>query len=701
MSVRLPLTTHRRTSISAVSQAVYLGLEIEFGDNDKVEYAICTHDGCYAIDFEISTVDISNIPKIEDRVEKVIQVVLENISLYSRAQNYKIHAIGLGAHLKNGQDMKSLLFTSPSLSSRLWLELDALPFVIKTKGKTVDERASSAVRKTVVWISPQIPGSIPRIDVGFRHEVEVDLNGMIKLVDLTHYEKTVHPATWKVISSIGNEIKNRNIRASFFNATPQGGGVALMRHALIRLCKLMEIDIHWFVAKPKPEVFDITKRKFHNVLQGVAPPDVCLTENDKRVFINWSNDNVERFWKDDEGPIKNSDVIIIDDPQVCGIIPQIKKLNPTCKIIYRSHIEICADLIRQNPTGPQAVTWNFLWSFISQADLFVSHPMHNFVPDNVPMEKVVLLPACTDPLDGLNKELSLSDLSYYKLVYNRLSIDQCGVEIDFHRPYIVQVARFDPSKGIDLLIHSFKLLHDKLKEAGWAQEKIPSLIICGAGSIDDPDGTPIYEKTHELLARPEYADIVNIVSVVRLPPCDQIFNTILRCAHVALQLSTREGFEIKVTEALAKGVPVIAFKAGGIPLQIKHGETGFLADIGDTEQVADYLFTLFNDQELYQRMSKKAVETLNEQYFTVFQTLNWLYLINRFAKERRKEMGEDIEIDEQVLCGNKKWVKELWAEQYNYNEVMNQQANDPEIEKKTLDEMISHPINSIYNNSST
>jgi hypothetical protein len=73
-------------------------------------------------------------------------------------------------------------------------------------------------------ISPQIPGSIPRISVGYRHEVEVDLNGMIKLVDLAHYEKTVHPATWKVFNSIANEIKNRNIRASFFNATPQGGG---------------------------------------------------------------------------------------------------------------------------------------------------------------------------------------------------------------------------------------------------------------------------------------------------------------------------------------------------------------------------------------------------------------------------------------------------------------------------------------------
>ncbi|CAG8446609.1 8215_t:CDS:2 [Funneliformis caledonium] len=700
---RLPLKSHRRTSIAAVPQAVYLGLELDykFCNGERANYAICTHDGNYAIDYEFSSVDVSDHfdpdkPMDRKRVAKVIQIILDNITLYATSQNYKIQAIGLGAHLENGEDFRKLLFSSPSLASRIWLEFDALPFIIKTKGKTVDERASSAVRKAVVWLSPQAPGSIPRISVGFRHEVEVDLNGMIKLVDLVHYEKTVHPATWKVLLSIAEEIKGRKIKASFFNATPQGGGVALMRHALIRLCNLLGLDIHWFVTKPKPDIFDITKRKFHNVLQGVAAPDVRLTEQDKQMFISWSNDNAERFWDDDEGPIKTSDVIIIDDPQVCGIIPYIKKLNPTCKIIYRSHIEICADLIRQDPTGPQADTWNFLWEFISHADLFVSHPMPNFVPDNVPNEKVVLLPACTDPLDGLNKDLRHVDLSYYKLVYNRLSLDQCGVKIDFQRPYIVQVARFDPSKGIPLLIHSFKLFRDKLKEAGWTPERMPSLVICGAGSIDDPDGTPIYEQTHTLLLQPEYEDIESDVSVVRLPPCDQIFNAILRCAHVALQLSTREGFEVKVTEALAKGVPVVAFKAGGIPLQIRHGETGFLADIGNTEQVADYLFTLFDDQELYQRMSRRAKETLNEQYFTVFQTLNWLYLINRFAKERRRERGEDVEIDESVPCGGSKWVKDIWAEEYNYKETM-RQLGASEIDGMSLDEMVSHPIDSTSN----
>lgn len=39
---------------------------------------------------------------------------------------------------------------------------------------------------------------------------------------------------------------------------------------------------------------------------------------------------------------------------VSGLIPWIRQRNPKAKIVYRSHIEICADLIRDNPQGPQA-----------------------------------------------------------------------------------------------------------------------------------------------------------------------------------------------------------------------------------------------------------------------------------------------------------------------------------------------------------
>jgi glycosyltransferase involved in cell wall biosynthesis len=51
-------------------------------------------------------------------------------------------------------------------------------------------------------------------------------------------------------------------------------------------------------------------------------------------------------------------------------------------------------------------------------------------------------------------------------------------------------------------------------------------------------------------------------------------------AKVALQLSTREGFEVKVSEALHKGIPVVTTKAGGIPLQVEHGKNGYLVDPG-------------------------------------------------------------------------------------------------------------------------
>lgn len=52
------------------------------------------------------------------------------------------------------------------------------------------------------------------------------------------------------------------------------------------------------------------------------------------------------------------------------------------------------------------------------------------------------------PLDGLNKQLGAGALKGYQAYFARLSAQQSGVAVNFDRPYIVQVARFDPSKGM-------------------------------------------------------------------------------------------------------------------------------------------------------------------------------------------------------------------------------------------------------------
>jgi hypothetical protein len=124
-------------------------------------------------------------------------------------------------------------------------------------------------------------------------------------------------------------------------------------------------------------------------------------------------------------------------------------VNSDVKIIFRCHIEIRADLV-DDPMSPQHALFDkyFYQKFLHLVDLFIFHPICQFIPSCVPREKTVLMPACTDPLDGLNKGLSPSVMDYWFSVLARCCYDQGSHTLDWrNRPYIVQIARFDPSKG--------------------------------------------------------------------------------------------------------------------------------------------------------------------------------------------------------------------------------------------------------------
>jgi glycosyltransferase involved in cell wall biosynthesis len=214
----------------------------------------------------------------------------------------------------------------------------------------------------------------------------------------------------------------------------------------------------------------------------------------------------------------------------------------------------------------------------------------------------------------------LNQLWYWKNVFRRLSVDQ-GAQSPFRVDgrYIVQVARFDPSKGYPDVLEVYRRYSELVQE-------VPQLVLCGHGSIDDPDGTLVFEALVELLGSKPFTDIASMVCIVRVPACDQILNAILSDAWVALQLSYREGFEVKVTEASLKGVPVIAYRAGGIPCQIIHGHTGFVEAVGDVDAVVTRLIQL-DDTELYTKMSTAARTNASLTSFSTIQNLGrWLSL---------------------------------------------------------------------------
>lgn len=99
-----------------------------------------------------------------------------------------------------------------------------------------------------------------------------------------------------------------------------------------------------------------------------------------------------------------------------------------------------------------------------------------------------------------------------------------------------------------------------------------------------------------------------------------------------LQKSTKEGFGLTVTEALWKGKPVVAGNVGGIPLQIKDGETGFLVNPHNYDECADRIIKFLQNPELAQEMGRKAKEYVREKFLTTRLLSDYLDLITDVLK---------------------------------------------------------------------
>jgi glycosyltransferase involved in cell wall biosynthesis len=78
--------------------------------------------------------------------------------------------------------------------------------------------------------------------------------------------------------------------------------------------------------------------------------------------------------------------------------------------------------------------------------------------------------------------------------------------------------------------------------------------------------------------------------------------------------SANEGTPVAAIEALAAGVPVVATRVGGTPAVVDDGETGFLAEPGDLDTMADRLALLARDPDLRARMGLAGAERMRERY---------------------------------------------------------------------------------------
>jgi glycosyltransferase involved in cell wall biosynthesis len=90
---------------------------------------------------------------------------------------------------------------------------------------------------------------------------------------------------------------------------------------------------------------------------------------------------------------------------------------------------------------------------------------------------------------------------------------------------------------------------------------------------------------------------------------------LLSAADLFLMPSQSESFGLSALEAMACEVPVISSSVGGLPELVVHGETGYIAEIGDVERMAKYAIELLSNntrREMFAKAGRKrAVENFD------------------------------------------------------------------------------------------
>ncbi len=158
--------------------------------------------------------------------------------------------------------------------------------------------------------------------------------------------------------------------------------------------------------------------------------------------------------------------------------------------------------------------------------------------------------------------------------------------------------------GEKLLMHTsnfrkVKRIEDIIQVFAKVQKKVPSkLLLVG----DGPERSGI-----EALCR----DLGVSADVRFLGKLDTIEEA-LSLADLFFLTSEKESFGLAALEAMACEVPVISSNAGGIPEVNIHGETGFVSEIGDIDDMVANTIKVLTDEKLHTQMKANALERAKE-----------------------------------------------------------------------------------------
>ena len=175
---------------------------------------------------------------------------------------------------------------------------------------------------------------------------------------------------------------------------------------------------------------------------------------------------------------------------------------------------------------------------------------------------------------------------------------------DAVRRDVLFVGRLTPHKGVDRLIRA-------LPAGG-------RLLVAGSAGHDPDPPERDYPLLLRALARgrdvrflgtvtdDELAALYRRAAVVVLPSLEKT------CYGRVVRVSELLG--LVLLEAMASGTPVVASRLGGLPEAVEDGETGFLVEPGNEEELRERLRQVLEDGRLAARLGRRAREVALERF---------------------------------------------------------------------------------------
>ncbi|MGZ4358218.1 MAG: glycosyltransferase [Gaiellaceae bacterium] len=380
----------------------------------------------------------------------------------------------------------------------------------------------------------------------------------------------------------------QGLKIVHLSATAFGGGVAEIQYTLVPLMRDAGLDVEWRIIRGQEEFFNVTKA-IHNGLQGDPR---SLTPEERDVFHRYNAMNAEEF--DDSG----YDFVVVHDPQPAGIIDSFP--DSGAKWIWRCHIDL---------SEPNGEILDVLLPSLCRYEATI-FSMQQYVPKVTNLPKAYIWPPAIDPLAPKNMALSAEDAAYI--------LDQFG--LDVRRPLITQVSRFDPWKDPLGVIDAYRETKEQCPEL--------QLALVGSMAHDDPEGWDYYNRTVSYAnGDPDIYILSNLNNVGSVE-----VNAFQVHSAAVVQKSIREGFGLTVSEALWKARPTVAGRVGGIVVQIRDGESGWL--VSSPEECAAACAEILADPAAARQRALRGKEDVRKRFLTPRLLRDWLVLFNR-------ELGHD------------------------------------------------------------